>query len=252
MRLLNGRVLVVSVLSQRGLAGYPVREGTLTNQQDYDFQVLQNPQVAPEELVRIAASRPDLWNRILDHPSVYPELTVWITTKQTKATVPAQSQGPSQVQPQQTAPYQATQGPRTPSGTDPAPAQRKGMSRGLLYGLIGGGVALLALVVTLVLVLTLGGSGKTCVGTWEFEKATYQGMTISKNAELGLQMELVLSPDGTGTMDVDGDVGGVTWVEEPGGCVITDSDYGEALHFELKGNKLVGGDDDGAMEFKRK
>ena len=126
------------------------------------------------------------------------------------------------------------------------------MSRGLLYGLIGGGVALLALVVTLVLVLTLGGSGKTCVGTWEFEKATYQGMTISKNAELGLQMELVLSPDGTGTMDVDGDVGGVTWVEEPGGCVITDGDYGEALHFELKGNKLVGGDDDGAMEFKRK
>ena len=78
---------------------------------DQDLMLVNNPSVPGEVLAGIAERRPDLWPKLLGHPSMYPELAQWISVQyQSKAsaasTGPSTPQGAAQAAPAQDGPKQ--------------------------------------------------------------------------------------------------------------------------------------------------
>ena len=128
-------------------------------QMNYDpgLAMLANPYLTPAQLAAIAEQRRDLWPQILQHPTCYAELRVWIVSQMTPAVPPPPAPQPVVAQmpvpaPQPVVGQTPALPPLSPPAVTPAPARpfgapplavpqpkpKGGKGKGVLIGLLIG------------------------------------------------------------------------------------------------------------------
>ncbi len=131
--------------------------------------------------------------------------------------------------------------------------ESKKSNTGLIAGIIGGAVAITAIIV-LVLVLTLGGGSKGIVGTWKIVSATERG-EVATDAQLkamGLEdFEITFESDGTCSAVRKGGEENTGDCKYEDGKLYTGKD--DVSDYELDGDKLtINISEDAAIILKRK
>ena len=59
-------------------------------------------------------------------------------------------------------------------------------------------------------------------GTWELNKVKASGMFVDNPAEMGMQMKIIVSKDGKGTLILNKEKNDMTWKDIDGGVEISD------------------------------